>query len=543
MPRKNADRSKKALWIGVVCAIVVAATAAITFWLKQGPAPQPEAVSPEPPQKGVVQKGPEKSAEAIPQRLSEQPAKPGTIPMAEKKTAPGLDALPSKAPLSVQPMPVVDYGKIKEDKNLQALMEKRKEKYGFERGVDLIIKPEESLKVGDEVIPMQEILESIRLESGEVIEKDISDTADLKTTPKREDKIVTELDAAEKRYKELDKSLTDTEKVLDKETRERYLREHTELEKIVSVYETYKETTKKIEEKQKFLDTLTAQTTPRVSGETLSKKQALPHPSSEKTLNEPRQDKPLSRAGRVKEPERAEPVASAKTRTALKEAVDDKVDTRTEKPIPGKTIKEKEPESIEKQIPYKTGPVKLPPIAHKPPLEVESGKEVQATVRSDKNLAAVKSMTEMIRQEINTLLLQKSDLANELKMLLRKEKKPEVYGIYVVQKKDNIWNIHFKFLKEYFGHKGIRLSRIADEPDHKGLSSGVGKILKFSENMVYIYNTRERRLATNIDLIHPMGKVVIFNMGQVFQLLESINHKDIPNIQYDGENLWLPAER
>ena len=50
-------------------------------------------------------------------------------------------------------------------------MEKRKEKYGFERGVDLIIKPEESLKVGDEVISMQEILESIRLESGEVIEK------------------------------------------------------------------------------------------------------------------------------------------------------------------------------------------------------------------------------------------------------------------------------------------------------------------------------------------------------------------------------------
>ncbi len=31
------------------------------------------------------------------------------------------------------------------------------------------------------------------------------------------------------------------------------------------------------------------------------------------------------------------------------------------------------------------------------------------------------------------------------------------------------------------------------EPDRRGLSSSVGKILKFSEKMVYIYNLEERK--------------------------------------------------
>ena len=57
----------------------------------------------------------------------------------------------------------------------------------------------------------------------------------------------------------------------------------------------------------------------------------------------------------------------------------------------------------------------------------------------------------------------------------------KAYGIYVVQPGDNIWNIHFNILKDYYESRGIMVSPRADEPMDKGQSSGVGKILKFSE--------------------------------------------------------------
>jgi len=106
-----------------------------------------------------------------------------------------------------------------------------------------------------------------------------------------------------------------------------------------------------------------------------------------------------------------------------------------------------------------------------------------------------------------------------------------------------MWDIHFRLLKEYYDHKEIELSALADEPDRLGYSSGVGKILKFSEQMVHIYNMRERKLDTELGLIYPLSKVVIYNMGNVFALLERINYEDVQRIEFDGETLWLPAEQ
>lgn len=117
------------------------------------------------------------------------------------------------------------------------------------------------------------------------------------------------------------------------------------------------------------------------------------------------------------------------------------------------------------------------------------------------------------------------------------------YGIYVVQPNDNIWNIHFRLLKDYYSHKGIEVAPLADEPDPQGRSSGVGKILKFSENMVHIYNLRENRLETNLDQIYPLSKIVIYNMTHIFALLDRIDYKDVHRIEFDGETLWLPAEQ
>ncbi|MBU4184653.1 MAG: hypothetical protein KKC23_00315, partial [Proteobacteria bacterium] len=107
---------------------------------------------------------------------------------------------------------------------------------------------------------------------------------------------------------------------------------------------------------------------------------------------------------------------------------------------------------------------------------------------------------------------------------------------------DNIWNIHFNFLKDYFDHKGIALSPLADEPDRRGFSSGVGKILKFSEKIVTIYNIKERKIAVDINLIYPLSKVVVYNMDRIFALLDRIDYNNANRIQFDGETLWINSD-
>jgi hypothetical protein len=116
------------------------------------------------------------------------------------------------------------------------------------------------------------------------------------------------------------------------------------------------------------------------------------------------------------------------------------------------------------------------------------------------------------------------------------------FGIYVVKSNDNLWNIHFRFLQDYFDNKNIRLAPLADKPDSRGFSSGIGKILKFSEKIVYIYNIRERDLDVNLDLIHPESKIVVFHMAEILSLLGQIDLENVNMIRFDGENLWISAE-
>ena len=119
----------------------------------------------------------------------------------------------------------------------------------------------------------------------------------------------------------------------------------------------------------------------------------------------------------------------------------------------------------------------------------------------------------------------------------------EEFGIYVVRPGDNLWDIHFKFLKDYFDHKGIAISQLADEPNRFGYSSGVGKLLKFSEKTVCIYNLKEEKLDVDINLIFPLSKIVVYNMKRIFALLDHIAYQYVNEIQFDGETIWIPAER
>jgi nitrogen regulatory protein PII len=121
------------------------------------------------------------------------------------------------------------------------------------------------------------------------------------------------------------------------------------------------------------------------------------------------------------------------------------------------------------------------------------------------------------------------------------KEKLESFGIHVVQPGENIWNIHFTFLKDYFDHKGVQLSPRSDEPLQGGSSSGVGKILKFSEHTVNIYNIRDHKLDVNLNLIFPLTKVVVYNMDQIFAFLDLIDYKHVNRIQFDGETLWMPG--
>ncbi|MEJ2658469.1 MAG: hypothetical protein P8012_14970 [Desulfobacterales bacterium] len=120
------------------------------------------------------------------------------------------------------------------------------------------------------------------------------------------------------------------------------------------------------------------------------------------------------------------------------------------------------------------------------------------------------------------------------------KEKIESFGIHVVQPGENIWNIHYTFLKDYFDHKGVQLSPLSDEPLQGGRSSGIGKILKFSEHTVNIYNIKERKLDMNLNLIYPLTKVVVYNMDQIFAFLDLIDYKHVNRIQFDGETLWMP---
>ena len=118
-----------------------------------------------------------------------------------------------------------------------------------------------------------------------------------------------------------------------------------------------------------------------------------------------------------------------------------------------------------------------------------------------------------------------------------------VFGIYVVQPGDNIWNVHFQFLKDYFVRRGASLSPLADEPDKDGYSSGVGKLLKFSETMIYIYNVKERKIDADLNLILPLTKIVVYNMDQIFSLLDQIDYGHVNRIHFDGETIWIPADQ
>jgi hypothetical protein len=205
------------------------------------------------------------------------------------------------------------------------------------------------------------------------------------------------------------------------------------------------------------------------------------------------------------------------------------------------------------QIPSSTGPVidynklnedqKLKALMQKRKAEYGLKKGVDIITKSNESFR-VGDTTVSMQEILDKIRLKSGDIVEkDLKSRgMSDNQKIESFGIHVVQPGENIWNIHFTFLKDYFEHKGIQLSPLSDEPLNGGRSSGIGKILKFSEHTVNIYNIKEHKLDRNLNLIFPLTKVVVYNMDQIFTFLDLIDYKHVNRIQFDGETLWMLAK-
>ncbi|OQX23682.1 MAG: hypothetical protein BWK80_24680 [Desulfobacteraceae bacterium IS3] len=192
-------------------------------------------------------------------------------------------------------------------------------------------------------------------------------------------------------------------------------------------------------------------------------------------------------------------------------------------------IQEKEGQIAEKDL------VKKPDAAasaEKPPAVTSDPEPLTSETDTGQN--------KPLRKKIFAMSIPSQGAASQSPASADIENMDEVYGIYVVRHGDNVWNIHFEFLKEYFKNKGVSLAAFADEPRGRR-SSGIGKILKFSEDMVYIYNLREHKLDLDLNTIHPLSKIVVFNLRRAFSLLNQLDYNTVNRIRFDGKTIWIPA--
>lgn len=166
-------------------------------------------------------------------------------------------------------------------------------------------------------------------------------------------------------------------------------------------------------------------------------------------------------------------------------------------------------------------------------------KGLDMVIKSDEKVSIYDKTIDMEKIEEDSKILRGELISSDLSG--KKDGGLQNYGLYIVKEKDNLWDIHFRLLKELFNNKGIKLSSKADEPDKKGYSSGVGKILKFSEAMVSIYSLDTGAISFDINNIEPSGKVVIYKMNEIESLLKDITLKEIENVVFDGRNIWIES--
>ncbi|MDM8539176.1 hypothetical protein QUF70_20675, partial [Desulfobacterales bacterium HSG17] len=175
---------------------------------------------------------------------------------------------PAKSPKAQPPEPKTVIRYDKDDENFQELMKRRKAEYGLDKGVDMIVKENESVEIGDTTIPMEEILNKIRLKKGQVVEQDFGAIITARKKQESIERLFEKLKESEDRFWELEKELS-TGKIktgesqtpeelqydeLQYEELQYKVQEHAELSKIIQKYQSYKETLQNIETHKELIN-------------------------------------------------------------------------------------------------------------------------------------------------------------------------------------------------------------------------------------------------------------------------------------------------
>lgn len=164
-------------------------------------------------------------------------------------------------------------------------------------------------------------------------------------------------------------------------------------------------------------------------------------------------------------------------------------------------------------------------------------KSVDAVVRSDEAVQIGDKRITIDELERKLVVEQRGDLRDKS---LKGDKVVTAWGVYMVRPGDNLWKVHYLLLREYLANRGVNLPPRADLPTPQGNSSGVGKVLKFAEHMVGVYNLRTGHMSQNLDLLEPGQKAVVFNLSEIFAQLDKVDPKELSGIMYDGRVLFFP---
>lgn len=121
----------------------------------------------------------------------------------------------------------------------------------------------------------------------------------------------------------------------------------------------------------------------------------------------------------------------------------------------------------------------------------------------------------------------------------QRPKPPDYYAVRIVQPGDNLWNIHYQIIRDYLARRQIRLAAGADKPHPDGRSSGIGRLLKFIESVVVVYDFDKNRAETDLNLIHAYQIVVFFKISDLLAALDQLQPDDLNRLRYVNNFLQI----
>ncbi len=174
-------------------------------------------------------------------------------------------------------------------------------------------------------------------------------------------------------------------------------------------------------------------------------------------------------------------------------------------------------------------------VERKEPYGLE--KSLDAVVRSDESIKLGNQQVPVAELERKLVVEGRGALLDKP---LGKNQQITAWGVHAVRPGESLWKIHYALLREYLAHRGQNLPAHADQPTRQGTSSGVGKVLKFAEHMVGVYNLKTGHMSRDLDLLESGEKVVVFNLSEIFDQLAQIQPQDLNGVMYDGRVLLFP---